>query len=78
MVVFIGNPKDGKKIYLEGRRSELARLRAMDQDVTLGIRPEDIHEYADAAELGIGKSHRWNERNGYGKRNVGSGSIPLF
>lgn len=56
MVVFIGNPKDGKKIYLEGRRSELARLRAMDQDVTLGIRPEDIHEYADAAELGIEKA----------------------
>ena len=51
-------------LHFEGQRVILNKERAaalrnggyIGQKVILGIRPEDIHEYADAAELGIEKA----------------------
>lgn len=57
-VVYLGGQGSGKKIYLTGYREEMARLRAMNQKVILGIRPEDIHDQAQAAIRGIEKNSR--------------------
>ncbi len=52
-MVYIGGKESGKKVYLSGYRAEMAKLQVMNQEVTLGIRPEDIYEYDEAKERGI-------------------------
>lgn len=55
IVVYIGDKSQGKKVYLNGYRAEMAKLKALNKKVKLGIRPEDILEYKTAKERGIEK-----------------------
>ena len=55
IVVYIGEKEEGRKIYLSGYRAEMAKLRALNKKVTLGIRPEDIYEADEAKERGFEK-----------------------
>lgn len=53
VVVYLGSREEGKKIYLSGYQAEMAKLKVLNQSVTLGIRPEDIYDYSTARERGI-------------------------
>lgn len=52
-VLYIGNKKDGKKVYLNGKKAELTKEKELGKKVILGIRPEDIYEYEEAVEQGF-------------------------
>ena len=43
IVVYIGDRNSGRKVKLNGYRAEMAKLKALNRKVTLGIRPEDIY-----------------------------------
>lgn len=49
----IGGKVSGKKVYLKGKKAQIAKENAMGQKVILGIRPEDIYEYEEAVKKGI-------------------------
>ena len=56
IVVHIGDRNSGRKVKLNGYRAEMAKLKALNRKVTLGIRPEDIYTEEEAAEKGFEKA----------------------
>ena len=56
IVVYIGDRNSGRKVKLNGYRAEMAKLKALNRKVTLGIRPEDIYTEEEAAEKGFEKA----------------------
>lgn len=48
-VLFLGGIHTGCKFYPEGMKAKILKENAMGKAVVLGVRPEDIYEYKDAA-----------------------------
>ena len=55
-VVYNVDRNSGRKVKLKGYRAEMAKLKALNRKVTLGIRPEDIYTEEEAAEKGFEKA----------------------
>lgn len=57
-VLLIGDKHSAKKVFLTGERGALLEQKYKGKRVILGIRPEDIYEYEEAAANGIAKYSR--------------------